>query len=64
MPGAKKLTCLDCDKEFDPEATDGVCPNCDLNMRAILEKDRHERALAKLREQQKKGDKKKAPFGF
>jgi Zn finger protein HypA/HybF involved in hydrogenase expression len=45
----KKVTCLDCDKEFDIDEEKGVCPKCNLNMNAILERDRHERALDKLR---------------
>ena len=49
MPAGKKVTCLDCNKEFDFDKENGVCPECNLNMKAIMERDRHERALDKLR---------------
>lgn len=46
----RMLTCLDCDKEFDANEHDGVCPHCDLDNDAVLEKDRHQRALDKLKQ--------------
>jgi len=48
----RKITCLgeDCSTEFElDENGEGVCPECRLDMGAILRRDRHEQALDKLR---------------
>lgn len=67
----RKVTCLgdECTTEFElDENGDGSCPNCGLNMGAVLNRDRHERALQKLRDARKPADppqkKSKDPFGL
>lgn len=65
----KKVTCLDCDHEFVLDSDgQGACPECDLDMGAILTRHRHENALQKLRDANKKEPpkppKRGSPFGL
>lgn len=66
----RKVTCLgdDCTAEFElDENGQGECPECGLNMGAVLQRDRHERALDKLRKQRNPEPEKKKrvePFSF
>ena len=67
---AKKVMCPECDKEVDLEAGE-ECSNCGINVAVILERDRYERALERLRERRSaeggggKGKRKEGwnPFG-
>lgn len=64
----KKVTCLDCNHEFELDTEgQGECPECNLDMGALLNRDRHERALQKLREAREREQPKKKrsdPLGW
>lgn len=60
---SKKVLCPECDTEVDLSQNDGECQKCGLDVALIIEKDRYDRALQKLRERREKesnpkGDKK------
>jgi uncharacterized Zn finger protein (UPF0148 family) len=70
MPEKRKVTCPDCgqkDVEIYGDGS-GICPTCDLNIQAVYERDRHERALKKIQEQPSPAPapptKVKKPFDF
>ena len=43
------VLCPECDEEVNTEEED-ECSNCGLNVKLVLDKDRYERALQRLRE--------------
>lgn len=66
----RKVICPECD-QADVEITreegddEGTCPNCGLNVGRVLTKNRYDKALGKLREEEEKAKKpKKKDGGF
>lgn len=62
----RKTLCPECETEVEIVRTEdggeeGMCDNCGLNVGQVLTKDRYDRALAKLRENQAKEKAKTAP---
>jgi predicted amidophosphoribosyltransferase len=46
---SKKVLCPECDKEVDLSQNEGICQGCGLDVALVIEKDRYERALEKIR---------------
>lgn len=47
-PAKKMVICPECDTEVDINETDD-CPKCGLNVQRVIDKDRYDRALERLR---------------
>jgi len=65
----KKVLCAECDSEVDLSKNEGVCPKCGLDMAAIMERRRYDKALRRIEkreeeESQPPKPKRKKPFGF
>jgi endogenous inhibitor of DNA gyrase (YacG/DUF329 family) len=58
-PVKKTVICPECDAEVELKEGSGECPSCGLNVAWVLEKDRRECALQRLRDRREK-DKKDA----